>query len=69
MKGLSVIGEEFDQNTTLAEYKEISVLGEGGFGKVLLMEHSTKGQYAVKYVDARKYGNINFSKQFYKGLL
>jgi hypothetical protein len=53
-----LIGEEFDQNTTLAEYKELSLLGQGGFGKVMLMEHGTADQlYAVKYVDARKYGS------------
>jgi len=37
-------------------------LGQGGFGKVLLMEEMTTGQlFAVKYVDARKYGtNLAF---------
>lgn len=35
------------------------MLGEGGFGKVMLMQHTNTGQnYAIKYVDARKYGKL-----------
>lgn len=61
------LGEKFDQSTTLAEYKEISVLGEGGFGKVMLMQHATTGEnFAVKYVDARKYGLASLIDMVFK---
>ncbi len=32
-------GEDFDAKTSFAEYKKTKVLGEGGFGKVILGEH------------------------------
>jgi len=51
------IGEDFDQATTLGDYVEVETLGQGGFGKVVLVQHKeTKDRFAAKYVDARKYG-------------
>lgn len=56
---LYLLGEDFDQSASLAEYREISLLGKGGFGKVMLMEHESSGQqFAVKSVDARRYGMV-----------
>jgi len=61
------LGEEFDQSTSLADFREIRVLGQGGFGKVLLMEEMTTGQlFAVKYVDARKYGLASLIDMVFK---
>jgi len=43
-KGINYIlikkGEDFDSNSLFAEYEIIKILGEGGFGKVLLAQHN-----------------------------
>ncbi|OMJ91754.1 hypothetical protein SteCoe_5655 [Stentor coeruleus] len=47
-------GEEFLKSSSMAIYKEISTLGEGGFGSVHLYEHKLTGkQVAIKFVDTR----------------
>lgn len=44
-------GEEFDQMSQFSEYDILATLGEGGFGKVVLGEHSnTKDKVAIKIV-------------------
>lgn len=45
-------GEEFEKSSSMAIYKKISALGEGGFGSVHLYEHKLTGnQVAIKFVD------------------
>ncbi|OMJ85479.1 hypothetical protein SteCoe_13164 [Stentor coeruleus] len=47
-------GEEFLKSSSMAIYKELSILGEGGFGSVHLYEHKLTGkQVAIKFVDTR----------------
>lgn len=49
------IGEDFDPQWSLDLYKEIEVLGKGGFGKVVLAEdRQTKEKVAIKFLDSGK---------------
>jgi len=51
-------GEDFDQISMLAEYKIIKMLGQGGFGKVMLATHRQTGkEVAIKIVNAGKFGH------------
>jgi serine/threonine protein kinase len=52
-------GEDFDRNNCLSEYEIEKVIGEGGFGKVMLARHrSTNERVAVKFL---KTGNVSGS--------
>ena len=52
------IGEEFDSASSFGEYKKIKVIGEGGFGKVILGEHRmSKEKVAIKIVNTAMIGN------------
>jgi serine/threonine protein kinase len=45
-------GEEFNNCALLDEYEIGAVLGEGGYGKVVLAKHiSTKRKVAIKFMD------------------
>jgi serine/threonine protein kinase len=45
-------GEDFSYKQILSKYSTISKLGQGGFGKVYLIEEKdTKTKYAIKYID------------------
>jgi serine/threonine protein kinase len=45
-------GEEFSKTSTLALYKELKKLGQGGFGSVYLYKHTiTKDDVAIKFID------------------
>ena len=49
MKNIFLIGEEYDANSTFSEYEIIQILGEGGFGQVLLGVHKkTQEKVAIK---------------------
>lgn len=48
-------GEKFAKNSTLAIFKEIKKLGQGGFGTVYLYKNKiTDQEVAIKFVDLRK---------------
>ncbi|XP_051912253.1 uncharacterized protein LOC127594420 [Hippocampus zosterae] len=52
-------GEEFDRSNCLSEYEIEKVIGEGGFGKVMLGRHKVSGQrVAIKFL---KTGNVSGS--------
>ena len=47
-------GEKFSKSSTMAIYKEIKKLGQGGFGKVYLYKNSITGQeVAIKFIELR----------------
>ncbi|EGR33275.1 protein kinase domain protein [Ichthyophthirius multifiliis] len=51
-------GEDFDSNSTFSEYNLVKVLGEGGFGQVLLGIHKqTLKKVAIKIVKTNINGN------------
>ncbi|EGR27938.1 protein kinase domain protein [Ichthyophthirius multifiliis] len=53
-------GEEFDANSTFSEYDLIKVIGEGGFGQVLLGIHKqTQEKVAIKIIKTSAIGNAN----------
>jgi serine/threonine protein kinase len=46
------LGENYNFNNIIDDYKLIRSLGEGGFGKVMLGKHKEKGtEVAIKYMD------------------
>jgi serine/threonine protein kinase len=52
-------GEDFDRNNCLSEYEIERVIGEGGFGKVMLGRHKLTGErVAIKFL---KTGNVSGS--------
>jgi MAP/microtubule affinity-regulating kinase len=51
-------GEEFDAASTFNVYKQLQVLGEGGFGRVILGEHRrTREKVAIKFLNTAQIGN------------
>jgi MAP/microtubule affinity-regulating kinase len=53
-------GEDFDQNSSFADYEIIKTLGEGGFGKVVLGIHrSTKEKVAIKFINPAAMSSAN----------
>ncbi len=47
-----MIGEKFEYSAVLDEYKILSELGQGGFGKVMLADHrKTHKKVAIKFMD------------------
>lgn len=53
----STIGEDFDQLSSFSEYEIEKLLGQGGFGKVMLATHrETKEKVAIKIIHASKFG-------------
>lgn len=47
-----VDGEDFDSLGSFKEYKIVQVLGEGGFGKVMLGKHKLTNDYvAIKILN------------------
>lgn len=63
---LSDIGEDYDSSSGLAHYSILSVLGQGGFGKVLLGQHkTTKQKVAIKIVNTVSIGNAEVITTFY----
>lgn len=56
---MALDGEEFNNCAILDEYELGAVLGQGGFGKVVMGKHiSTKKKVAIKFMDIseqRKY--------------
>ena len=56
---MSAPGEDFDQVSMLSEYIIMELLGEGGFGKVMLGKHRTTGEkVAIKTIDLRKFSKL-----------
>lgn len=48
-------GEEFNNCALLDEYEIGAVLGEGGYGKVVLAKHiATKKKVAIKFMDIQE---------------
>jgi serine/threonine protein kinase len=48
-------GEEFDEGSHFAEYKLLSELGQGGFGKVFEAKHRiSKEKVAIKIAENNK---------------
>ena len=51
-------GENYDTNASFADYKQLKVLGQGGFGKVVLVQHKkTKEKVAMKFINSAAIGN------------
>lgn len=51
-------GQDFDSYSQINVYEIVKVLGEGGFGKVMLGKHKVTGEmYAIKVIDALKMWN------------
>jgi len=51
-------GEDFDANSSFAEYDLVKELGEGGFGKVVLGIHRKTGEkFAIKIIKTHMIGN------------
>lgn len=57
---LASSGEDYDSSTGFAEYQMIKVIGEGGFGKVVLGQHKvTNDKVAIKFVNTSLIGNAS----------
>ncbi|EGR33051.1 protein kinase domain protein [Ichthyophthirius multifiliis] len=53
-------GQEYNSSKSFSEYKKLKVLGQGGFGKVILGEHRfTKQKVAIKIVDTNLISNAS----------
>jgi len=49
---IALDGEEFNNCAILDEYEIGKVLGQGGFGQLLLAKHKeTKKKFAIKFMD------------------
>lgn len=68
---MALDGEEFNNCAILDEYELGAVLGQGGFGKVVMGKHiSTKKKVAIKFMDiSEQLSNANAVQSIFKEAL